>query len=241
MGEADLARLPDPVQRYLRFMGVVGRPRDWSLRVRFTGGFRLSPKQSFMPCEAWTYDTRLELARIFHMRLRLLGLLPMRIRDTYIRGAGRMQGRVLDLVNLVDAAGPELDIGELTTYLNDAILMAPSLVLGAGTRWTFVDQSSFDVTLSDRGHVVTARVSIDSRGAPLSFSTMDRFCQDPERPKGPMIRTQWTTPVEGWQVVEGRPLPIKARAEWQLLSGPFCYADFQLDAASVAFNVKPGE
>ena len=39
--DADLAGLPDVVQRYLRFMGVVGRPRDWSLRAHFVGRFRL--------------------------------------------------------------------------------------------------------------------------------------------------------------------------------------------------------
>jgi hypothetical protein len=33
----DLARLPGVVQRYLRFMGVVDRPRDWSFRARFAG------------------------------------------------------------------------------------------------------------------------------------------------------------------------------------------------------------
>jgi hypothetical protein len=41
--DADLAGLPDAVQPYLRFMGVVGRPRDRSFRARFVGRFRLRP------------------------------------------------------------------------------------------------------------------------------------------------------------------------------------------------------
>jgi hypothetical protein len=238
--ESDLSGLPEPVQRYLRFMGVVGRPRDWSLRARWTGGFRLSPKQSFMPCEAWTYNTRLEVARIFHMRLRFLGFLPMRVRDTYVRGRGRMQGRLFDLISVVDNSSPEIAIGELTTYLNDAILLAPSMVLGAQTQWSAVDGSSFDVALSDRGRTVTARVLINARGAPINFSTTDRFCSDPNDAKGAMIRARWTTPVAGWQVVNGRQLPTRATAEWDLPAGPFCYADFRLDAGDIAFNVCPG-
>lgn len=43
VSEHDLAPLPSPAQRYLRFMGVVGRPRDWSLRVRGAGRFRMAP------------------------------------------------------------------------------------------------------------------------------------------------------------------------------------------------------
>ena len=38
--EADLDPLPETARRYLRFMRVVGRPRDWSFRMGFTGRFR---------------------------------------------------------------------------------------------------------------------------------------------------------------------------------------------------------
>ena len=37
------ASLPDPAQRYMRFMGVVGRPRDWSFRARLVGGMWSAP------------------------------------------------------------------------------------------------------------------------------------------------------------------------------------------------------
>ena len=57
VSEEDISTLPSTAQRYLRFMGVVGRPRDWSLRARFIGEFRQRPGQKFMPCEAWQYNT----------------------------------------------------------------------------------------------------------------------------------------------------------------------------------------
>ncbi len=31
--DVELLRLPEPAQRYLRFMGIVGRLRDWSFRA----------------------------------------------------------------------------------------------------------------------------------------------------------------------------------------------------------------
>ena len=70
VAEAELAQLPEVVQRYLRFMGVVGRPRIWSLRARFVGRFRLRPRLGWMPAEAWQYNSSLGIARIFVMRLR---------------------------------------------------------------------------------------------------------------------------------------------------------------------------
>jgi hypothetical protein len=48
--EDDLDGLPEAVLRYLRFMGVVGRPRDWSFRARFEGRFRLKG-MGWMPAE----------------------------------------------------------------------------------------------------------------------------------------------------------------------------------------------
>ncbi|MGZ6557791.1 MAG: DUF6544 family protein, partial [Actinomycetota bacterium] len=55
--EDDLATLPEVVQRYLRAMGVAGRPRDRSFAAHLSGTFRLRPNQSFMPCETWQCNT----------------------------------------------------------------------------------------------------------------------------------------------------------------------------------------
>ncbi|HEY5727920.1 MAG TPA: DUF6544 family protein, partial [Acidimicrobiia bacterium] len=50
--EADVAGLPEVVQRYLGFMGVVGRRREWSFRAKFVGRFRLRPRLGWMPAVA---------------------------------------------------------------------------------------------------------------------------------------------------------------------------------------------
>lgn len=99
---SQIVRLPEPAQRYLQFMGVVGHPQDWSFRLGFTGRFRTKPQQPWMKCEAWQYNSRLALARIFHIRLRLGGLLPIIGRDTYIDGHGRMLVKRLDVFTVAD-------------------------------------------------------------------------------------------------------------------------------------------
>jgi hypothetical protein len=83
----DLEPLPGTARRYLRFMGVVGRPRDWSFRLAFTGLFRRSRDDAWAKCEAWQYNNRLAVARVFHIRIRLGGLVPVLARDTYVEGA----------------------------------------------------------------------------------------------------------------------------------------------------------
>ena len=77
---------------------------------------------------------------------------------------------------------------------------------------------------------------LDERGAPQDFSTTDRFYDTPD---GKRVRTEWRTPVNGWQVVGGRRIPTSAVAVWQLPAGPFMYADFVMDPTRIAFNVPP--
>jgi hypothetical protein len=170
------------------------------------------------------------------MRLRVAGVVPMIGRDTYLDGHGRMVGKLLDHLTVVDGRGDEFDIGELTTYLNDAILLAPSMLLSPATTWTGVDAQSFDVTLCDSGHCVTARVFVDERGAPYDFTTTDRFAALP----GGLVRAEWRTPVPTWETVNGRQLPGPFSAVWHFPSKPpLPYIRGRLTPSSITFNVPP--
>ena len=150
-----------------------------------------------------------------------------------------MLAKIADLITVADGRGPEFDQGELVTWLNDCVLFAPSMLLGANTRWSHVDARSFDVAFSDRECTVRARVFIDDRGAPVDFETTDRFLNDPDDPKHPLIRGRWTTPLEASQRTNAQPFPTRGRAVWHLASGDFTYADFELLPASLVFDVPP--
>jgi hypothetical protein len=235
--EAALAGLPEPAQRYLRFMGVVGWPRDWSFRAHALGRFRRSATTPWQACDCWQYNTRLDPARVFHLTLKMGGVLPVLGRDTYVGGKGRMLVRLLDLVTVADGQGPEFDTGELVTYLNDAILLAPSLILGPETRWSPVDPGAFDVSFTDGATTVTGRVFVDARGAVTDFSTTDRFYAPGNATP---VRTRWTTPVEGWQRAGERMIPTRGQAVWHLPFGPLPYAALTYHPENVEFNIRPG-
>ena len=238
--ESELAPLPDAARRYLRFMRVLDRPRGWSFRLGMRGRFRRSLDEAWMDCEAWQYNTRVALARIFYMELRFFGVLPVIGRDTYVDGRGRMLIRLLDLVTLGDGTGEAYDVGELVTYLNDGVMIAPALLLVPEVTWSAVDDHSFDVALTDHGRTVRARVLLDERGAPSDFHTTDRFYSEP-KDAAKATRCLWTTPIAGWQEVEGRMLPTAGQAVWHPPGEPaLSYAELSFDASTLAFNVAPG-
>jgi hypothetical protein len=127
------------------------------------------------------------------------------------------------------------DLGELTTYLDDAVLLAPSMVLGLQTTWTGVDDTTFDVALSDAGRTATGRVFLDARGAPVDSMSTDRLAALPTSP----VRAEWRTPVQRWELIDGRSLPGPFSALWHLPNGPLPYIRGRLLPGSVTFNGMP--
>ncbi len=232
--EADLAGLPPVAARYLRAMGVVGRPRTWSLRAHLTGRFRRGPEQPWLPCDAWQYNSGPEVARLFRMRLLVARVVPMWGWDTYRAGTGRMLGKALGLVTVADGSGPEFDIGELTTWLNDAVLLAPGMLLHPRTAWQPVGDDGFRVSVTDSGRTVSAEVLLDGEDRPRDFRTEDRWA---DLPGGP-VRTPWRTPVQGWTVVDGRPRMTGGAAVWHLPDGEYRYGE--MDLVDLALDVPPG-
>jgi len=230
----EIAGLPDPVQRYFAFMKVVGLPRTWSFVARFRGRFNLQGR-GWLPAEAWQFNCVRPVARLFHMRLDVAGIVPMVGRDTYLDGEGRMVGRLLGVVPVARGAGEEYDIGELTTWLNDALVLAPSMLLTRATTWTGVDDDTFDVSYRHRGHTVTGRVFLDERGRMRDFSSRDRWADLP----GGLVQAEWTTPFDGWAQAAGRRLPLEGRAIWHLEDGPLTYVEGAFVPGSVAVNVRP--
>lgn len=235
VNEDDIAGLPLPAQRYLRFMGVVGRPRDWSFRICFTGEFRLREGSPWTECEAWQYNTSHPVARVFDMRIDVAKIVPMFGTDVYFGGHGRMRGKLLGIVPVVNGSGRELDLGELVTYLNDACLIAPSMLLDPAVMWNAAGDDTFEVTLTDGGTSVTGEVRVDEEGRLVEFGTTDRWYTGPSG----LVRTKWTTPVRGWAIHNGRPFLTALSAIWHPVGRDFEYVRGRFVPETAEFNVPP--
>jgi len=168
-----------------------------------------------MPCDAWQYNRAEEIARLFRMRLLFAGAIPMWGWDTYRGGHGCMRGKLLGIVPVADGSGPEFDISELITWLNDAVLMAPGMLLDPRVSWEATGEESFRITLTDAGRTVTAEVLLDARGRPCDFRTQDRWADLP----GGLVRAVWSTPVLEWVIADGWPRLGRACAVWHLPDG----------------------
>jgi hypothetical protein len=107
--------------------------------------------------------------------------------------------------------------------------------LGTRTSWSEVDDDSFDLTVTDGGHRISARMFVDERGAVRDFTTMDKFAALPSG----LVEARWHTPVTGWRDLHGRQLPSRGSTIYDLDEGPYAYAEFEFAPDSVVFNIPP--
>jgi hypothetical protein len=121
--EADLTPLPDPVQRYLRYAGVIGKPQVRCARVVQSGVLRTAPTQNWMPIQAVQYSTLAgSLSRTWYAVAKKGPVALMKARDRYDNGAGHMLIKLLSLFTVADVRGPEMDISALLIFFNDMVM-----------------------------------------------------------------------------------------------------------------------
>jgi hypothetical protein len=148
--EADLAPLPAAVSKYLH----AGRPRPAAQLVIARALRREIPPRTRPILDALgrvAVQLGYRGSRLFRMHRLLARVVPMWGWDTHRVGRGRLHVKLLNLITVADGAGPEFDTGELVTRLTDAVLMAPSLLLGTATTWQDTVDHSFGVSICDAG------------------------------------------------------------------------------------------
>lgn len=228
VGENDLTRLPPAVRSYMRFAGVVGRPRVGRYRVRFRGALRNGPTSPWMPIVAEQRSSVDPPARLFLAEGSMYGV-PFSAYHRFAGSDATFRVRAASLVTLVDAGGPEMNRSETVTLLNDMCLLAPASLLDERLSWEEVGPREVRVAFTNEGNTVSAALAFDGSGALVDFVSEDRSRTTDGKT---YERLRWSTPVLGWNVVRGIRLPASAEAVWGSPPSAFAYARFEILAVA---------
>ena len=218
VGEEMLVGLPEPVQRYLRFTGVVGKPFVRRVHLRKRGRMQLGRGQPWVPLKAEQWYTVQPPGFVWDCTL-FAGPVPVvRARDLYRAGEGHMLIKAVSAFTVADAKGEKLDQGEMMRYLNE-MMWFPSAFLEGNVSFDAVDSTSARVTLSDHGTRVTATMFFDADGRLTEFVG--------KRYAGGQLET-WSVPVVAYGELAGLQLPRRCRAVWKLARGDQEYIDVMI-------------
>ena len=225
--EADLARLPDPVQRYLRLTGAVGQPRVHHVRARWRGRIRSTADDPWMAFTAEQVSFPGEPARFFRMDATRRGL-PVDVFHAFQGQSATMRVRLLSLVPLVDARGPELDRAETVTLFNDLCLLTPAALIDAPVRWEFIDPSTVRGHYTVGIHTISAVLSFNAAGELVDFVSDDRLVMS--RDGTTLTPQRRSTPVKDYRTWGRWHLFSRGEGRWHPPEGAFAYLDLELIA-----------
>lgn len=220
--EPDLLRVPLPVQRYLRASGVVGRIQPHSMRIVFEGAIRGfdGPWMPFTSVQTNRFD---EPARFFWIDARMKGL-PTKGLHAYENGRASMLIKLLGVVPVMEAHGPEMDQAETVTWFNDLCIYAPGALLDPRITWKELDDHSAEATFTHGSRSIRATLVFDDKDRLVDFFSDDRYALTDGKAKA----MRFSTPLRDHRLMNGLILPGYGEAVWIRADGPFVYGTFTL-------------
>ena len=227
--EADLVDLPEPLAAYIHRSGAIGRPRVVSFDATFHGRIRSGPDEAWMPFtgrQVNTYGPRPQ--RAFILDATRSGL-PVTVLHQFAETTATMRGKVLSLIPVVDAAGPEMDRGETVTVFNDLVIFAPGAIPDAPVQWTPIDDTHVRGQFTDGNQTVTAVLTFDAEHDLVDFTSEDRYRASYD---GKTFTPQrWSTPLLDHRDVDGRRVIVAGEGRWHppQPEPAFTYLEIHLD------------
>lgn len=228
--EADLAALPDPVQRYLRRVGVVGKSRVRNAHIRFAMQLRGAASDPWMEGVVDQYSDFERGLRFFFLEAKR-GFVPVDVAHLYDERGASMRARVLGLFPVLDASGEELTKSETVTMLNDMALFAPATLLSPSLVWERIDAKSARVTLVHGNDRVSALLVFSDDGDLVNFVSHDRAQSDGKT----SALYPWWTPLSDYQSFGDHRLASLGEAQWEEPTGLWTYA--RIRVLDVTYNV----
>lgn len=223
----ELAGLPLQVQRYLKFVGVVGKPAVINAKVKLGGEMRTDQK-GWYKLRSEQFDFFDDFERLFFISAKRNGI-GIRGYHRYIEGNATMLIKLLSAFPIVEESGKEMLRAETVTLLNDMCLLAPATLLSDNIRWQEINDTSVEAILTVNDITISATLVFNEKGKLVNFLSDDRY--DVNRKEYVMF----STPVGEYANIGGFNLPTYVETIWHYPEGDFVYGKFKV--RNVQYNV----
>ena len=214
----EIDALPPPVARYLR----LALPDEFSppaiTRVTWSGKFQSRPAGGWAPFDAVQTFTGVPPGFVWDASIRVLPMLPVQVRDSYIAGGATMNGRMAGILPIVNEAGDAgLAQSALTRWLGESAWF-PAVLARAPVSWESVNDNVARATVTDGAVQASGEFNFNPTGELARF-TAERHRSDDGESK--------LTPFEGryFSYIRWNGVMVPARAEvaWLLAEGRYPY------------------
>ena len=212
---AQLTSLPEPVQRYFKYILKEGQPYIQYARIRHNGQFKTGFDKGWVNIRGEQYATTGKPGFIWK------GTTPMFIaRDMYIADKGRLVVSLFSLYTIVDAGGEQYNQGELLRWLGESILYPTNLLPGERLQWFAIDSQTAKLIFNYNGFSLFFIITFNEAGEITQMET-----------KRYMDKTKletWVIKAADYKEINGVIVPTNFEVLWRLEKGDFSYAKFRV-------------
>ena len=206
--------LPDPVQRYFRYALQENQPYISYVRLKHGGNFRLKPEQKWMSIKGEEYFTIQKIGLVWFGKLPLFSAT-----DLYIEGKGSLKAKLLSLIKVADVKGEKINQGELLRWLGESPWYPTALLPSENLTWEVINNNSAKAILTDKNITVEGVFYFNKQGQITHFTTK-RYKED--------SLENWTGYYRDYKEINGVQIPNNVEVVWNLESGDFSYAKFNI-------------
>lgn len=225
--EADILHLPEPVKKYIRYSGSVGKPKVNNFNIQFTGKLRQNEQTAWMQFTSEQYNFMDTPTRLFFMKA-IMKKLPVAGYHSFFNGDAYMDIRLFSLFKVQYLDGPEMDKAETVTFFNDMCCMAPATLIDKRISWVMNGDNVVKATFSNNGITITADLYFNETGELVNFKSNDRFNAEAGK------KLPWATPLKDYRENNGYTLARSAETIYTYPDRDFCYGTFSV--SSITYN-----
>ncbi|HYE10434.1 MAG TPA: DUF6544 family protein [Patescibacteria group bacterium] len=228
----DIKHLPEPVKKYLIYVGAIGKEKIRNFRVVFDGEFKTDPKKDWVKMSAEQYSELKDTKRLYFMQMKMSGL-PIIGLHKYAAAEAIMLVKLAGLVTVADGKGEEMNKGETVTVFNDMCMFAPACLIDQRIQWETVDSLTVKATFNNNGIKVSALLYFNDKGELINFVSDDRYYS----PTGKTYKKiRWSTPTKEYKDYNGIKISSGGEAIWSFPEGDYCYA--RATIKEIEYNVE---
>src|SRR5690242_12938433 len=105
--EAELAQVPEAIQRYLSYAHIVGKETIQTVHLKQKGWMQLRPDRGWLPMTAEQYCTMEPPAFVWHGVVQPFPFVSIEAWDHFTDGHGNLLVKLLSIITLANARGLE--------------------------------------------------------------------------------------------------------------------------------------
>ncbi|MFZ4715875.1 MAG: DUF6920 family protein [Bacteriovoracaceae bacterium] len=207
--------LPEPVQRYFRFALTEGQNNIHSVRLIHDGHFKTNLNANWTDIKGEQYFTASPPGFVWKGSTKFF-----QAQDMYIKDNGRLMVFLLSFLKIVDGHGLEYDQGELSRWLAENVWFPTNLLPSQNLSWSAIDNFHSKLIYNHHGIQLLFYVEINKIGEIVQIET--KRYMDKEK-----LET-WVIRLSEYKTMNNIKVPTKISASWQIESGEFTYARFNI-------------